>query len=156
MLLKISRLSKLNKKYWIFRYSNSDFDEILSLILNKLEYDYIELLIWSFQLNLFNDIEYTLLNNNNRFLTIKLDKLNSIKILNPYIYEEIRLFEINMFNTTEKLFKITSDNYGEYTSIIMDKTIDKKRLSRLLDKISRQSDRGRSLTGDGSLSENED
>ncbi len=135
MLLKVSKLSKLNKKHWIFVYSNLDFDKILSLIFNKLEYDYIELLIWSFQLDLFNDIEYNLLNNNNKFLAIKLDKSNSIKILEPNIYEQIRLFEINIFNGNEKLFNIRSDNYGEYTSITMDKTVDGERLSQLLNNI---------------------
>lgn len=135
MLFEVSKLSKLNRKCWNFKYSNSNFDEILSLIISKLEYDYIELLIWSFQICLFNNVEYNLLNNDHKFSTIKLDKFNSIKILDPDIYEEIRFFEINMFNGTDKLFNIKSDNYGENTLITMGKTIDEKRLYQLLDNI---------------------
>jgi len=29
VLLKVSKLSKWDKKHWIFKYSNSDFDEII-------------------------------------------------------------------------------------------------------------------------------
>ena len=97
MLLKVSKLSKWDKKHWIFKYSNSDFDEIINLIINNLDYDYIELLIWSAELYLFNDIDYILLNDNRKFSTIKIDKSNSIKILEPSIYDEIRHFEIKIF-----------------------------------------------------------
>ena len=135
MLLKVSKLSKLNKKYWNFKYSNIDFDEILSLIINNLDYDYIELLIWSVVLYLFNDIDYVSLNHNSKYSTIKLDKSNSIKILEPNIYESIRLFEIKIFNENNKIFNIVSENYGEYTSITMDKTIDEERLMQILESI---------------------
>lgn len=135
MLLKLSKLSKLNKKYWNFKYSNLNFDEIINLIINNLDYDYIELLIWSFELYLFNDINYILLNDDSKYSTIKLDKSNSIKILEPSIYESIRLFEIKMFNGNNKLFNIVSDNYGEYTSITMDKTIDEESLMQILDSV---------------------
>ena len=94
MLLKVSKLSKWDKKHWIFKYSNSDFDEI-----------------------------------------IKIDKSNSIKILEPSIYDEIRHFEIKIFNENNKLFYLVSDNYGEYTSINMDKTIDEEKLTQILDSI---------------------
>lgn len=135
MLLKLSKLSKLNKKYWNFKYSNLNFDEIINLIINNLDYDYIELLIWSFELYLFNDIDYILLNDDSKYSTIKLDKSNSIKILEPSIYESIRLFEIKMFNGNNKLFNIVSDNYGEYTSITMDKTIDEENIMQILDSV---------------------
>ena len=135
MLLKLSKLSKLNKKYWNFKYSNLNFDEIINLIINNLDYDYIELLIWSFELYLFNDIDYILLNDDSKYSTIKLDKSNSIKILELSIYESIRLFEIKMFNGNNKLFNIVSDNYGEYTSITMDKTIDEESLMQILDSV---------------------
>ena len=102
MLLKVSKLSKWDKKHWIFKYSNSDFDEIINLIINNLDYDYIELLIWSAELYLFNDIDYILLNDNRKFSTIKIDKSNSIKILEPSIYDEIRHFEIKIFNENNK------------------------------------------------------
>ena len=72
MLLKVSKLSKWDKKHWIFKYSNSDFDEIINLIINNLDYDYIELLIWSAELYLFNDIDYILLNDNRKFFFISL------------------------------------------------------------------------------------
>ena len=121
--------------HWNFKYSNLKFDEIINLIINNLDYDYIELLIWSSELYLFNDIDYTLLNDDSKYSTIKLDKSNSIKILEPNIYESIRLFEIKIFNENNKLFNIVSDNYGEYTSITMDKTIDEKRLVQILDSI---------------------
>ena len=135
MLLKLSKLSKLNKKYWNFKYSNLNFDEIINLIINNLDYDYIELLIWSFELYLFNDIDYILLNDDSKYSTIKLDKSNSIKILELSIYESIRLFEIKMFNGNNKLFNIVSDNYGEYTSITMDKTIDEENIMQILDSV---------------------
>ena len=121
--------------HWNFKYSNLKFDEIINLIINNLDYDYIELLIWSSELYLFNDIDYILLNDDSKYSTIKLDKSNSIKILEPNIYESIRLFEIKIFNENNKLFNIVSDNYGEYTSITMDKTIDEKRLVQILDGI---------------------
>ena len=81
MLLKVSKLSKWDKKHWIFKYSNSDFDEIINLIINNLDYDYIELLIWSAELYLFNDIDYILLNDNKKFSTIKIDKYFRTKYL---------------------------------------------------------------------------
>ena len=34
-----------------------------------------------------------------------------------------------------KLFYLVSDNYGEYTSINMDKTIDEEKLTQILDSI---------------------
>ena len=135
MLLKVSKLSKLNKKHWCFKYSNLNFDEIISLMINNLDYDYIELLICSFELYLFNDIDYILLDDNRKFSTIKIDKSNSIKILEPSIYDEIRHFEIKIFNENNKLFYLVSDNYGEYTSINMDKTIDEEKLTQILDSI---------------------
>lgn len=135
MLLKVSKLSKWDEKHWIFKYSNSDFDEIINLIINNLDYDYIELLIWSAELYLFNDIDYILLNDDRKFSTIKIDKSNSIKILKPSIYDEIRNFEIKIFNENNKLFYLVSDNYGEYTSINMDKTIDEEKLTQILDSI---------------------
>lgn len=135
MLLKVSKLSKLNKKHWNFKYSNINFDEILNLIISNLDYDYVEMLIWSSELYLFNGIDYILLNDNSKYSTIKLDKSNSIKILDPNIYESIRLFEIKIFNENNKLFNIVSDNYGEHTSITMAKTIDEKKLVQILDSI---------------------
>ena len=59
MLLEISKFSKYNKKNWDLKYSNFEFDKILELIIRNLEYEYIEMLIWTFQLNLFNDIKYS-------------------------------------------------------------------------------------------------
>lgn len=135
MLLEVSKLSRLNRKHWFFKYSNLDFDEILNLIIHNLDYDYIELSIWSFQLDLFNNIKYDFLKPSDRLSTIKLDKSNSLKILDPATYENIRLFEIKMFKGSEKLFDISSDNYGEYTSITMDKNICEGRLFQLLNVI---------------------
>ena len=61
--------------------------------------------------------------------------LKLINILEPSIYDEIRHFEIKIFNENNKLFYLVSDNYGEYTSINMDKTIDKEKLTQILDSI---------------------
>ena len=104
-------------------------------MLNKLEYDYIVLLIWTLELKLFNNIEYELLSKNNRFSTIKIVKPNSIMILEPDIYENIRLFEIEIFTGNKKLFNIFSDNYGEYTSITMDKIISEDKALEMLEYI---------------------
>jgi len=134
MMLKISKLSKLCKKRW-FIYANSDFDEILKMMIINLDYDYIELRIWNAELYLFNNIEYTLLYNDYKFATIKISKLNSIMILEPTIYEAIRLFEIKIFNNEQKMFVISSDNYGEYTSITMDKSINEEILCKLFGNI---------------------
>ena len=81
MLLKVSKLSKWDKKHWIFKYSNSDFDEIINLIINNLDYDYIELLIWSAELYLFNDIDYILL-----VFMMKLDTLKSKYLMKTINY----------------------------------------------------------------------
>ena len=43
MLLEISKFSKFNKKNWDLKYSNSEFDKILELIIRNLEYEYIEM-----------------------------------------------------------------------------------------------------------------
>ena len=40
-----------------------------------------------------------------------------------------------IFNENNKLFYLVSDNYGEYTSINMDKTIDEEKLTQILDSI---------------------
>ena len=40
-----------------------------------------------------------------------------------------------MFNGNNKLFNIVSDNYGEYTSITMDKTIDEENIMQILDSV---------------------
>lgn len=130
-MLKISKLSKFCKKRW-FIYSNSDFDEIFKIIIVNLDYDYIELRIWSAELHLFSNIEHVLIYNDNKFSTIKINKSNCIKILEPTIYEEIRLFEIKIFNNGQKLFDISSDNYGEHTSITMDKTVSEENINKLL------------------------
>lgn len=135
MLLKISRLSKFCKKYWIFKYSNKNFDNILRLILNKMEYNHVELTIWSFQVNLFDTIEHKRLVDGKKFSTVILDKTNSIKFMDSDIYDEIRFFEINIYCNNERFFNINSDNYGEYTSITMDKNIDEDKLLKLLDEI---------------------
>ena len=132
MLLKISRLSKFSKKYWNFIYKNEDFDNILNLVLNKMSYDYIELTLWSFETNLLNTIEYTCIVNGKRFSTLMLDKANSIKLMNQKIYDDIRLFEIVVYCDNEKFFRFTSDNYGEHTSITMEKNVEEERISRLL------------------------
>ena len=137
MKFKISKLSKLCKKRW-FIYSNSDFDEILKMMIINLDYDYIELRIWSAELWLFYNIEYTLLYNDYKFAIIKINKLNSIMILEPTIYEAIRLFEIKIFNNGQNLFDISSDNYGEYTSITMDKTVSEENINKLLDIIDKK------------------
>ena len=121
MLLEISKFSKFNKKNWDLKYSNSEFDKILELIIRNLEYEYVEMLIWSFQLNLFNDIKYTILDMDGKFSVIKLDKVNSIKI---YTY-----------NKDEKLFSLISDNYGEYTSITIGKNISKDMLDKMMNAI---------------------
>lgn len=123
MLLEISKFSKYNKKNWDLKYSNFEFDKIL------------ELIIWTFQLNLFNDIKYTILDMDGKFSVIKLDKVNSIKILNQDIYDEIRYFEIYTYNKDEKLFSLISDNYGEYTSITIGKNISKDKLDKMMDAI---------------------
>ena len=135
MLLEISKFSKFNKKNWDLKYSNSEFDKILELIIRNLEYEYIEMLIWSFQLNLFNDIKYKILDMDGKFSVIKLDKVNSIKILNQDIYDEIRYFEIYTYNKDEKLFSLISDNYGEHTSITIGKNISKDMLDKMMNAI---------------------
>ena len=132
MLLKISKLSKFSKKYWDFIYKNEDFDNILNLVLNRMSYDYIELTLWSFETNLLNTIEYTCLVNGKRFSILMLDKTNSIKLMNPKIFDNIRLFEIVIYCDNSKFFKFTSDNYGEYTSITMDKHVEEDQISKLL------------------------
>lgn len=132
MLLRISKLSKFSKKHWDFIYKNEDFDDILNLVLNKMNYDYIELTLWSFQINLLNTIEYTCLVNGKRFSTLMLDKVNSINLMNPKLFDDIRLFEIVIYCGNEKFFRFTSDNYGEHTSITMEKSVEESELSRLL------------------------
>lgn len=131
-MLKVSKSNNFFKKRWIFEYKNLDFDEIINAILNNAKYDYIVLSIWSYELYLFCDIEHELIYDDNKFSIIKLDKSNSIKILEPTIYEEIRHFEIRMFNNGQKLFEISSDNYGESTSITMDKTVKEETLLQVL------------------------
>lgn len=131
--LKISMLSKFSKKHVDFIYKNEDFYDILSLVLNKMSYDYIELTIWSCETNLLDTIEYTSLVNENRFSTLVLDKANSIKLMNPKIYDSIRLCNINICRDNEKFFRFTSDNYGEHTSISIKKNIDEQK--HLLDEI---------------------
>lgn len=96
-------------------------------------YDHIELTIWSFQVDLFKGIDYKLLTENKKFSTLILTKNNSIHFTSPDIYNEIRLFEINIYCNDKKLFTIRSDNYGEYTSITMDKTVDKGTLLKLFE-----------------------
>ena len=153
MLLKISRLNKFGKYYWEckplkismldkfskknvdFIYKNEDFVDILDLVLNNMSYDYIELTIWSFETNLLDTIEYASLVNKKPFSTLILDKANSIKLMNPKIYDDIRLFKINIYCDNEKFFRFTSDNYGEHTSITMKKNIDEQKLFQLLDDI---------------------
>lgn len=132
MILKVSKLSKLCKKHWVIKYSNSDFDEILKLMIINLDYDYIKLQIWSAELYLFSNTEYVLLYNDNKFSIIEINRLNSIKILEPIIYEQIRFFEIKIFNNGQNLFDISYDNYGEHTSITIDKTINEEMLYKLL------------------------
>ena len=135
MLLNISKTSRIYKNQWLFEYNKKNFDHIVRLILNKMKYDYIELTIWSFQLDLLIGIDYELLVDNKKFSTLILTRNSSIQFTNPNLYDEIRLFEIIMYCNEEKLFKINSDNYGEYTSISMDKTIDKEIILELLDNI---------------------
>ena len=108
------------------------------MMIINLDYDYIELRIWSAELWLFYNIEYTLLYNDYKFAIIKINKLNSIMILEPTIYEAIRLFEIKIFNNGQNLFDISSDNYGEYTSITMDKTVSEENINKLLDIIDKK------------------
>lgn len=136
MLLEISKLSKFSKKQWVFKYKNENFDDILVSILKKLKYDYIELTIYSFEVYLFKEIDYKRIANNPKFSTLMLSKNSSIEFTNPKIFDEIRLFEMNIFCNDEKLFNIKSDNYGEYTSIDMAKTISEERLLKMLEDIS--------------------
>lgn len=132
MLLKISKLSEFSKKYWDFVYKNEDFDDILNLVLNKMNYDHIELTLWSFQTKLLNTIEHTRLVNKKRFSTLRLDKVNSIKLMNSKVFNEIRLFEIVVCCGNENFFRFTSDNYGEHTSITMNKSVEISEVSKLL------------------------
>lgn len=131
----VSRLSKFYKKQWLFKYKNENFDEIVKLIFNKMKYDFIELTIWTFEVDLIKEIDYKLLANNQKFSTLLLTKNSSIEFINSNIYDEIRLYKIDIYCSNEKFFRIESDNYGEYTSITMDKTIDEERLFKLLDNI---------------------
>lgn len=135
MLLKISRLCEFNKKHCDFIYKNEDFDDILNLVLNKMSYDHIELTIWSYQTNLLDTIEYTCLANDKRFATLILDKDNITKFINSKVYDDIRLFEINIYYDNEKFFRFTSDNYGEHTSITIKKNIAEQELLKLLNDI---------------------
>lgn len=153
MLLKISRLNKFGKYYWeckplkismlgkfskknvSFIYKNEDFYDILNLVLNNMSYDYIKLTIWSFQTDLLDTIEYTCLANEKRFATLILDKANSIKLMNPKIYDDLRLCNIHIYCDHEQFFRFTSDNYGEHTSITIKKVIDEQKLFQLLDDI---------------------
>ena len=134
-MLKVSKLCKLCKKRWLFKYSNSDFDEILKRMIANLDYDYIELQIWTAELYLFHNMEYRLLYNDNKFSVIIMNKSNSIKILEPTIYEEIRLFRMKILKNGQSFFEISSDNYGEHTSITMDKTVNEEMLYKLLDSV---------------------
>ena len=135
MLLSISRMSKHSKKHWYFKYSNENFDEIIKLIFYKMQYDYIALTIWPFQMDLFKDFEYKYLVDDKRFSTIIFNKTYSIKFIDSEFYDEIRMFEINIYYNNKKLFNIESDNYGEYTSIRMNKVIEEDELLQMLDEI---------------------
>ena len=120
------------KRKCFLKYSNSEFDKILKQIFINVDYDYIELQIWTAEMYLFNNIEYTLLSSENNFSIIKINKFNSINILEPTVYEKIRFFKIKIFSNEDKLFDISSDNYGEYTSITFSKTISKEDLDQIL------------------------
>ena len=45
------------------------------------------------------------------------------------------MMKLDTLNENNKLFYLVSDNYGEYTSINMDKTIDEEKLTQILDSI---------------------
>ena len=136
MLLDISKLSRLSKNQWVFKYKNENFEDIVRLLLSKMEYDYIELTIWTFQVDLFKEIDHEVMAGNSSFSMLKLSKESSIKFSNPNILdEEIRFFEMNIYCNNEIFFKLTSDNYGEYTTINMGKTIDKEGLLEILNNV---------------------
>ena len=99
------------------------------------DYDYIELRIWSAELYLLSNMEYVSIFNDNQFSTVKMNKSDCIKILEPTLYENIRLFEMKMFSDEQLLFDISSDNYGEYTSIAVGKTISKDQMDQILNSI---------------------
>ena len=126
IVIKISKLGKLSKKGYIIKYSNWDFDEIFKIMITNLDFNYIKLQIWSKELYLFCDIEYALLCSDSKFTFIEINKSNSIKILKPSVYEQLRFFEIKIFNNEQNLFTISYDNYGEYTSIAASEKIDDK------------------------------
>ena len=132
---KVSKLSKFFKKCWVLKYSNSDFDKILKQVIINADYDYIELRIWSAELYLLSEIEYVLIYSDNKYSTVKINKSNCIKILEPTLYENIRLFEMKMFSDEQILFDISSDNYGEHTSITVGKTISKDQMDQILNSI---------------------
>lgn len=131
MLLNISKPSRFCGKRDC-RYLNQDFDDILSLILNRMNYDHIELTLWPHEMGFLSTIEFEHLVGGNRFSAIKLDKNNSIKLMEQKIYENLRFFEINLYCGNKKFFRITSDNYGEHTSITIEKSVKENEISALL------------------------
>ena len=134
-MLNNSIFSQFSKNRWFFTYANADFDDILKQIMINADYDYIELRIWSAELYLLSNMEYVSIFNDNQFSTVKMNKSDCIKILEPTLYENIRLFKMKMFSDEQLLFDISSDNYGEYTSIAVGKTISKDQMDHILNSI---------------------
>ena len=123
--------SKHNKKYYHFKFLNDEFEDILWMLLTKFEYDYVVLKISSFELESLNKIEYQIISFKKQRATIKINKTNIINIMNSFINDDLRSFELDIYFNNKKCFNIISENYGEFTSIVMEKSIDKKILELL-------------------------
>lgn len=138
MLLKIQKLlSSLDKNYWHLKYSNEFFREIIKKIMEKTDFEHIEIFCWTKEISLFSWIEYEKAKENNKFTTLKMDKENSIRFIYSDIFHKLRLFEFNIFSKGSKVFNITSDNYGEHTTIKISKFIEENSLLKILDNINK-------------------
>lgn len=138
MLLKIAKLSSnLDKNNWHFKYSNEFFQKIITTIIENIDFEHIEIMCWSNEISLFSSLKYEQSQENKKFTTIKMDKENCVRFIDSDIFHELRLFELNIFSKAIKLFSITSDNYGEHTSIKISKLIEENSLLKLLAKINK-------------------
>lgn len=125
MHISISKLSNFNKKNWIIKHNKIDFEEILLKTLEKLVYENINLSIWKFQLDLFKEINFEIINEDNKFYTIELNSINCKFLYKKNIVEQLRWFSLKVFLLNQNYLIFDSDNYGEYTNIKINKGVSK-------------------------------
>lgn len=135
MDIKISLLSKLSRKEWLLKYNNSDFEKILVSILRLVDYDYAQITVWSSQADLFNINDSIIISERKKYSTFKLKKSKCVSFIDEQFLEKIRLFKIVLKDKNNNTFIFDSDNYGEYTSIRVPKSIHEKELKLILSRL---------------------